>query len=55
MISAGSGKGRTQRRTSSFFDDASPMMIDERADREAGQLRNSAYMNKGKGKGRKLM
>lgn len=38
MISAGSGKGRTQRRTSSFFNDASPMMIDdERADREAGR------------------
>lgn len=35
MISAGSGKGRMQRRTSSFFDDASPMMLEVRAERRS--------------------
>jgi len=35
MISAGSGKGRAQRRTSSFIEDASPMIIEGREERRA--------------------
>ena len=35
MMSAGSGKGRTQRRTSSFFDETSPMIAEVRAERRA--------------------